>query len=70
MSEAPVEKVAATAAIPRHHCEECGLRRRAEARPTSLLARIWRWHTGWCPGWKSYQRWLANQPGRQSAARL
>lgn len=23
-------------------------------KPKSLLAHIWRWHTGWCPGWKSY----------------
>ncbi|MBZ5721277.1 MAG: hypothetical protein LAO03_12935 [Acidobacteriia bacterium] len=44
-----------------HKCEDCGLRRRAEKRPNSLLARIWRWHTGWCPGWKSYQRWLAER---------
>ena len=44
-----------------HKCEDCGLRRRAETRPNSLLARIWRWHTGWCPGWKSYQRWLAER---------
>jgi hypothetical protein len=45
----------------RHKCEHCAIRRRAEARPNSLLARLWRWHTGWCPGWKSYQRWLAEQ---------
>jgi hypothetical protein len=42
-------------------CENCGLRRYAEKRPDSLLARLWRWHTGWCPGWKSYQRWLAER---------
>jgi len=45
----------------KHNCETCGLRKRAEARPNSFLARLWRWHTGWCPGWKSYQRWLAEQ---------
>jgi hypothetical protein len=42
-------------------CENCGLRRHVENHPDSLLARLWRWHTGWCPGWKSYQRWLAEQ---------
>jgi hypothetical protein len=26
-----------------------------------LMARIWRWHTGWCPGWKAYQAHLAQQ---------
>jgi hypothetical protein len=42
----------------RHKCEDCGMRKRAEAKPNSLMARIWRWHTGWCPGWKAYQRSL------------
>jgi hypothetical protein len=36
-------------------CAQCPIRRRAEARPESLLARLWRWHTTWCPGWKAYQ---------------
>ena len=40
-------------------CERCTWRAKAEADPTSLLARIWRWHTKWCPGWKSYQKDLA-----------
>jgi len=56
--EAKVEK--------RHKCEDCGIRRRAEARPNSWLARIWRWHTGWCPGWKSYQRWQVEQAQQQN----
>jgi hypothetical protein len=42
-----------------HRCENCGRRKYAEANPSSLRARLWRWHTGWCPGWKSYQRSLA-----------
>ena len=40
-------------------CENCGLRKRAEEKPDSLLAKLWRWHTGWCPGWKAYQLALA-----------
>jgi hypothetical protein len=52
---------------PHHKCEDCGLRKRAEKRPNSLLARIWRWHTGWCPGWKAYQRSLA-EPARQQTS--
>jgi hypothetical protein len=36
------------------NCQTCGLRARAEKKPKSLLARLWRWHTGWCPGWKAY----------------
>jgi hypothetical protein len=42
-------------------CADCPIRRRAEAWPNTLLARLWRWHTGWCPGWKAYQRELARQ---------
>jgi hypothetical protein len=40
-------------------CETCAMRKKAEANPKSLLSRIWRWHTGWCPGWKAYQAHLA-----------
>lgn len=35
-------------------CEVCCFRNYAERKPKSLLVHIWRWHTGWCPGWKSY----------------
>ena len=39
-------------------CADCPIRRKAEARPNSFLARLWRWHTTWCPGWKAYQKEL------------
>jgi hypothetical protein len=42
-------------------CEDCALRRKAEANPAKWWAKLWRWHTGWCPGWKAYQRHLAGQ---------
>ncbi len=42
-------------------CADCPMRKRAQAQPKALLSRIWRWHTGWCPGWKAYQRELAAQ---------
>lgn len=42
-------------------CETCAMRMRAEANPNSWLARLWRWHRGWCPGWKAYQAHLAAQ---------
>jgi hypothetical protein len=38
-------------------CETCQMRKKAKA----LMARLWRWHTGWCPGWKAYQAHLASQ---------
>jgi hypothetical protein len=44
-----------------HKCADCPIRRRAEAKPESLLAKIWRWHTTWCPGWRAYQRALKEQ---------
>jgi len=42
-------------------CENCRLRRYSERKPESWIARLWRWHTGWCPGWKRYQKRLAEQ---------
>jgi len=39
-------------------CETCPIRARAERKPNSLIARLWRWHTTWCPGWKAYQKQL------------
>lgn len=42
-------------------CETCPMRQKAEADPKSFMARLWRWHTGWCAGWKAYQAHLAEQ---------
>lgn len=42
-------------------CANCPIRKRAEAKPQSLFAKLWRWHTTWCPGWKAYQTYLAQQ---------
>jgi hypothetical protein len=39
-------------------CETCPMRRKAEENPRTLMARLWRWHTGWCPGWKAYHGYL------------
>lgn len=43
------------------NCHTCGLRARAEKKPSSLIARLWRWHTGWCPGWKAYLQELESK---------
>jgi hypothetical protein len=40
-------------------CETCPMRKKAEANPRSFMSRLWKWHTGWCPGWKAYQASLA-----------
>ncbi len=42
-------------------CEQCKLRAHAERKPNSFLAWLWRLHTKICPGWKSYQKWLAER---------
>jgi len=42
-------------------CETCPMRKHAEKKPDSLLAKLWKWHTGWCPGWKAYQKSLAEK---------
>jgi hypothetical protein len=40
-------------------CEKCFFKGYAERKPDSWVARLWRWHTGWCPGWRAYQKKLA-----------
>ncbi len=42
-------------------CHTCGLRARAEKKPRSLIARLWRWHTKWCPGWRAYVKELESK---------
>ena len=44
-----------------HRCEECPSRKKAEANPRAFMSRLWKWHTGWCPGWRSYQKYLKEQ---------
>jgi len=44
-----------------HKCADCPMRKKAEANPKSLLSKFWKWHTGWCPGWKSYQESLVKK---------
>lgn len=44
-----------------HACENCSWRAYAERKPNTWFARLWRWHTRWCPGWRSYQRSLAEK---------
>ncbi len=39
-------------------CANCKFRARYDRNPRSLLGRIWRWHAGWCPGFKAYLKGL------------
>ncbi len=45
-------------------CEHCSLRRRAEERPKTFVALLWRLHTKLSPEWKAYQRTWAEQVGQ------
>lgn len=35
-------------------CATCGFRARYDNNPKSFLGRLWRWHAGFCPGFKGY----------------
>ena len=48
-------------------CATCGWRRRSEEKPNSLMSRLWRWHTKWCPAWKAYQKELTEQQAQAQA---
>lgn len=48
-------------------CAACSFRARYDKNPQSLLGRLWRWHAGWCPGWKSYMKSLPEQERRELA---
>ena len=44
-----------------HNCENCSFRGKYDNNPKSILGRIWRWHAGWCPGWKKYMKSLTDE---------
>ncbi len=48
-------------------CKSCFMRAHYDKNPQSLLGRLWRWHAGWCPGWKSYMKSLPDQEREQLA---
>lgn len=37
-----------------HSCDKCLFRAQYDKKPTSLLGRLWRWHIGFCPGWRKH----------------
>ena len=50
-------------------CETCAFRAKYDKNPKSLLGRLWRWHAGWCPGWKKYITSLPDEQRRELAER-
>ena len=43
------------------NCEKCKFRAQYDRNPRSILGRIWKWHIGWCPGWKAYLKSLPDE---------
>lgn len=35
-------------------CADCPARKNYDRDPASLTGRLWKWHIGFCPGWKGY----------------
>ena len=50
-------------------CTTCAFRRAYDRRPKSLLGRLWRWHTRWCPGWRAYLKSLPDEERADLVAR-
>lgn len=42
-------------------CANCKVCRYGQEKPDTLIGKLWRWHSRWCPFWKAYQRELAEQ---------
>lgn len=42
-------------------CGTCLFRSKYDKNPKSILGRLWRWHTNFCPGWKAYMASLAEE---------
>jgi hypothetical protein len=42
-------------------CENCKIRAAYDKNPKSFLGRFWRWHIGFCPGWKKYYKALSEE---------
>jgi hypothetical protein len=47
------------------NCEKCKFRAKFDKNPRSIMGRIWKWHIGWCPGWKSYLKSLSEVGRKQ-----
>ena len=46
-------------------CANCRLRAKYDSKPKSLAGRFWRWHIGFCPGWKAYMASLSEEERQQ-----
>ncbi len=53
--------------MARSNCADCRLRARYDSNPRSFPGRLWRWHAGWCPGWKAYITSLPDEERKRLA---
>ena len=44
-----------------HNCSACTFRSKYDNNPTSILGRLWRWNTNFCPGWKAYMKSVSEE---------
>ncbi len=51
------------------NCENCRFRAKYDENPRALLGRLWRWHAGWCPGWKQYMASVSAEKRAELAER-
>lgn len=42
-------------------CAGCSFRAKYDRNPKSILGRLWRWHTNFCPGWRDYMKALPQE---------
>ncbi|MCK5312980.1 MAG: hypothetical protein KAJ62_12765 [Desulfobacteraceae bacterium] len=40
--------------MAKHNCVKCAFRAKYDNNSKSFLGRLWKWHIGFCPGWKRY----------------
>jgi hypothetical protein len=52
-----------------NRCETCSFRVRYDRNPRSILGRMWKWHTRWCPGWKAYIKSLPDEERKKVLGR-
>jgi hypothetical protein len=43
------------------NCDKCPMRAKYDKKPKSFVGRFWRWHIGFCPGWKMYMNSLSHE---------
>lgn len=49
--------------MAKHNCEKCNFRARYDNNQKSFLGWLWKWHIGWCSGWRWYMTSLPTDEG-------